>query len=166
MYDLVSLIYRGLQSEYEAVQIYKEVAYTARQIGQNIVADCFDEIAGDEMQHIGNLTELLKKFLPNDYNNLETRMSEGFTEVLEDISKYESKSNTNVNSSVSKYTDFLESLNCKYTITPTERYTVINISRSENTSLIGLVPELTKIRGDAKDEILHSKGSVDICVFG
>ena len=61
--DLVSLIFRALQSEFEAVQIYKEVANEARAINKEDVAGIFDEIARDEFQHIGNLRKNFLKIL-------------------------------------------------------------------------------------------------------
>ena len=112
MQDLISLIYRGLQSEYEAVQIYKEVANSARQLEQNEVAAQFDEIASDEMEHIGNLTELLKIYLPQDYKELQDKMESGYKEVQEDLKKYDSGEFVSTSSNRLKvYTDYLKTLN-------------------------------------------------------
>jgi rubrerythrin len=131
MQDLISLIYRGLQSEYEAVQIYKEVANSARQLEQNEVAAQFDEIASDEMEHIGNLTELLKIYLPQDYKELQDKMESGYKEVQEDLKKYDSGEATSINSARLKtYTDYLRTLNSDVEFHNKGTYTELVISKA------------------------------------
>lgn len=93
MKDIVSLLFRALQSEFEAVQIYKEVANTSRELGKEELASNFDEIARDEMVHIGNLQELLKIHEPEQHKEFIEKMEQGFKEVEKEDNLPETSSN-------------------------------------------------------------------------
>ena len=166
MYNLVSLIYRGLQSEYEAVQIYKEVANSARQLGQNAVAAQFDEISRDEMEHIGNLTELLKVFLPEDYTELQEKMQSGYTEVQEDLQKFEPTDNMTSSqissSSLNTYREYLNSIGATWYRT-NDKQAIIVETGSIRSELSHVLTKLYSIQKDTDTTVTYSTGVITIC---
>lgn len=58
------LLREALQSENEAIKIYRELSAKSEQIGSKMLVKAFNEIAKDEQQHIGNLQWLLKSLCP------------------------------------------------------------------------------------------------------
>lgn len=166
MKDLISIIYRGIQSEYEAIQIYKEVANEARQLEKEDVALVFDEIARDEMQHIGNLEELLKKFLPEDYKEFNTKADEGHKETEDDLKKYEKGITTS-----GAFSDYIKCLE-KYVkaqdiqvSSDNANFTVITISKSLLDNPQKVLQELQLVR-NSSDGISYGKDTITVCVHG
>lgn len=58
------LLRDALQSENEAIQIYRELEAKSEMLGSKILQKAFNEIAHDEQKHVGNLTWLLKSLCP------------------------------------------------------------------------------------------------------
>jgi len=144
--DIISLLFRALQSEFEAVQIYKEVANTSRELGKEELASNFDEIARDEMVHIGNLQELLKIHEPEQHKEFIEKMEQGFQEV-------EKEDNLPETSSVN-YDDILKLLPSSVKAHVSSENTLI----IEKSSLENPIKTLTEL------QIYRNKNKIDMNV--
>ena len=164
MKDLISLIYRGIQSEYEAIQIYKEVAQEARQLDRGDVASVFDEISRDEMQHIGNLEELLKKFLSDDYKELKDKADEGHKETEEDLKEYDKKMETSsTNDFISCLSNYVKTSDIQ--VSHNSNLTTITVSKSLLKDPQEVLKALQLVR-NSSDGITYGKDTITICVCG
>lgn len=160
MKDLMSLIFRGIQSEYEAIQIYSEVANEAIGLGNTEVADVFNEIARDEMQHIGNLEELLKKFLPDVYIEFAHKREEGHKETSKDLVE---------TASVTDYIECLKKfIDTKDLIVASDHKagtTTVSVNKSSLAYPLNVLQELQKVR-NSSEGIQYNKDTITICVHG
>ena len=78
--ELVRAIRFSIASEYEAIQIYEEIAES---IDDEKAQKILNEVANDERVHVGNLSYLLNQLSPKD----EKSIKEGIVEAKEIMSE-------------------------------------------------------------------------------
>lgn len=78
--ELLRAIKFAIVSEFEAIQIYQQIADATENLGAKRV---MLDIAREEKQHVGELSELLKVLAPYD----EEEYKEGAKETVENLEK-------------------------------------------------------------------------------
>lgn len=99
---LASLLNTAVQDEFKTIQMYNDIAVSARAEGFEDIATVVDEINTEENKHVGQLQELLKTVSPNakaiDTGEIEGKQQvDEVTEIVEeDINNSNSSPNNNI----------------------------------------------------------------------
>lgn len=78
--ELVRAIRFSIASEYEAIQLYEQLADS---IDNEDAKKLLDEVAGDEKEHVGNFLYLLKLLSPEEQEHYKEGIAEA-QEVIKD----------------------------------------------------------------------------------
>jgi len=159
MKDLISLIFRALQSEFEAIQIYKEVANEARQLNKQDVAGIFDEIARDEMAHIGNLEKLLKVFEKEQYDEFLEKLHEGMQETAKDLDKEEQAEDSDFR----EILKFVKNSSVDYTLDSSNTSSLIKIFKASLSEPSQYFNKLKSLRTNNKVDFVYNKDDILVC---
>ena len=99
---LASLLNTAVQDEFKTIQMYNDIAVSARAEGFEDIATVVDEINTEENKHVGQLQELLKTVSPNakaiDTGEIEGQQQLGeVTDIVEeDLNNSNSSPNNNI----------------------------------------------------------------------
>ena len=99
---LSALLNEAVQDEFKTIQMYNDIAVSARAEGFEDIATVVDEINTEENKHVGQLQELLKTVSPNakaiDTGEIEGQQQIGeVTDIVEeDINNSNSSPNNNI----------------------------------------------------------------------
>ena len=99
---LSALLNEAVQDEFKTIQMYNDIAVSARAEGFEDIATVVDEINTEENKHVGQLQELLKTVSPNakaiDTGEIEGKQQvDEVTEIVEeDINNSNSSPNNNI----------------------------------------------------------------------
>lgn len=99
---LASLLNTAVQDEFKTIQMYNDIAVSARAEGFEDIATVVDEINTEENKHVGQLQELLKTVSPNakaiDTGEIEGQQQIGeVTDIVEeDLNNSNSSPNNNI----------------------------------------------------------------------
>jgi len=99
---LASLLNTAVQDEFKTIQMYNDIAVSARAEGFEDIATVVDEINTEENKHVGQLQELLKTVSPNakaiDTGEIEGQQQiGGVTDIVEeDLNNSNSSPNNNI----------------------------------------------------------------------
>lgn len=112
---LASLLNTAVQDEFKTIQMYNDIAVSARAEGFEDIATVVDEINTEENKHVGQLQELLKTVSPNakaiDTGEIEGKQQVGeVTDIVEeDLNNSNSTLNNNSDKDVLEESEVTES---------------------------------------------------------
>lgn len=168
MDNISSILFKAIQSEFEAIQIYKETANIATTLNQPELSSALEEISRDEMVHVGNLLTLLKKFDNKQYEEFYNKYQEGISEVEKESVETTSKKVTDVSQFI-PYTNLLvqKDSNAKYNTFTNEKGIKVVIEKSSLSNAYDTFRELKRFNISNSDDmnVIYDKEHITLCNY-